>query len=407
MWRDAAPDTESAAPDHPAVARVTAAHLDPDVVARAHAALDEHWALRSLRRSRREEIVAAAERRRDPAATSGDTVDAARSSAGGRGTRGKHRGAGSARARTPALSPAVSDADILHLAGAYDLAGRDVLELLRELRRDTAGAGALDEVSALDGADTAAAEHWQTLRTQLTIVASRAFILQTALPMDEMAVPTVGDADRDMAGLVTSRDDLAAAEALLHRLLHLAALAEIGHRRGDWLRWLDARSPTSGAWLDLMTVGASSASESAWELRFRSLVVSAWIQLLRRSGPSGLDDAMAMLAQLREERLVAEASWLAAVEREGDDLALVRARFRLFALSHIADAAVDTLLYLRHGPAHATATVADRAVQLRLNLAREAGAGDVQLDGVLTWLGEAARHVIARGSTQLEIAVGP
>lgn len=137
---------------------------------------------------------------------------------------------------------------------------------------------------------------------------------------------------------------------------------------------------------------------SAWDLRFRALVVGAWIQLLRRSGPSGLDDATAMLARLREERLTVEPIWVAAVEEAGDALASVRARFRLFTLAHVADAAVDTLLYLRHGHSHATAPDAERAMQQRLALAREAGAGDVQLDAVLTWLGEAARHVIARGS---------
>jgi hypothetical protein len=141
-----------------------------------------------------------------------------------------------------------------------------------------------------------------------------------------------------------------------------------------------------------------------WDLRCRSLVVAVWMEVLRRSGPSGLDDAMALLARLREEREAAEGPWLAAVEQAGGEVAAARANFTLFALGHLADAAVDTLLYLRHGSAHVDRRTLERTLRLRLNLAREAAAGDLQWDGLLAWLGEAARLVIARRTPQLEIA---
>ena len=196
---------------------------------------------------------------------------------------------------------------------------------------------------------------------------------------------------------------------MLHRVLHLAALAEVGGCRAEWRRWVERQGAALAARLpsahDLAS-DAPDASAAGWDARLRALVVAAWVELLRRSGPSGLDGAAALLARAREERDAREAGWLSAIEAEAGEVAAARARFALFALAHVGDAAVDTLLYLRHGARHASAEAADRAVRRRLQLAREAGAGDVQLDGVLTWLREAARRVVARGTPQLEIGVG-
>jgi hypothetical protein len=198
--------------------------------------------------------------------------------------------------------------------------------------------------------------------------------------------------------------------------LVLAALAEVGHRRADWLRWLELRTPELAGRSILEPIVAPERAAAApaadrpdgsaerWDLRVRSLVVGVWIAVLRRSGPSGLDDAMALLARLREERESAEAPWLAAVARTGGEVAAARATFALFALGHLADAAVDTLLYLRHGAAHLDRGTLERTLRLRLGLAREAAAGDVQWDGLLAWVGEAARLVVARRTPQLEIA---
>lgn len=383
---------------------VLAPHRDADVAARARAALDEHWALRSLRRPRRDEIVAAAELRRLGASGEPRPPQPARS---GRGTRRK----GAATRAEVRASPSadVSDADILHLAGAYDLAGRDALAMLHRLRADADGEAG-DAVSERLGARDA--EHERTLRAQMAIAAARAFALQITLPV--VSEPEGGTTPAaDVADVPRGdSDDRADPAAVQHRLLHLATLAEIGHRRGEWLQWLDANpaatamiataDPSSGS---ARPMAGDAVTEPSWELRFRALAVGAWIQILRRSGPSGLDDAMAMIARLREERPVAEPTWLAAVDASGEALTGVRARFRLFSLAHLADAAVDTLLFLRHGDAYATRAEIGRAVHRRLQLAREAAAGDVQLDGVLTWLGEAAHHVILRGSPQLEIAI--
>lgn len=362
---------------------------DPDVVVAADAALDDHWALRSLGASRRAQILAAAAARATAAPEGeGATADVATAPAPEAAPRGgRRRALVRPRRMLPPIGEPVSDADTLHLAGAYDLAARDAIAALRAFRAE-------DPATPLGDA-ALPAEH-RVLEAQVTVAASRAFTLLAALPLER---PAAGDADASAAD---------AEAAVLHRLLHLAALAEVGGCRGDWLRWMERHAPTLAPRLPTDASLADAADADAdgdWEARLRTLVVTAWVGLLRRSGPSGLDDAAALLARAREERDAREAAWLAAVEAAGGTVAVVRARFRLFALAHVGDAAVDTLLYLRHGARHATAEAADRAVRRRLQLAREAGAGDVQLDGVLTWLREAARHVIGRGSPQLEIDV--
>ncbi len=356
---------------------------DPEVVAAAHAALDEHWALRSLPPIRRTQILAwAAARAAESPGAADPTSDAAMAPAATATRPARRRPA--ARGRPPALAPTpVSDADTLHLAGAYDLAGRDALAALAPLR-PADPASALDDWSGELGA----------LEARLEAAAGRAFALLAALPLD--APPADAEAPAADAGA-----------PVLHRLLHLAALAEVGGRRAAWRRWMERHAAALAPHLP-PALGPSTAGEHApaWDARLRALVVAAWIELLRRSGPSGLDGAAALLARAREERDAREAGWLAAVEAEHGEVAAVRARFGLFALAHVGDAAVETLLYLRHGARHASAEAADRAVRRRLQLAREAGAGDVQLDGVLTWLREASRRVVGRGSPQLEIAVG-
>ena len=404
-----------------------ASDLDADLRPAAEAALDEHWALHSLRRARRDEIMAAAEARHveltrrsglplgSPAGSSASpamgaltdapTLPAAAPPAPATAPTRRPRGRGLS---TP-LPSRVTDADIVHLAGAYDLAGRDAI--IRLEGRARAGVP-----------EPADDDRRPTTRLELALAANRAYVLQAVLPIQGAAGAARGGAPDAARG-----ED----EGVLHRLLLLAALAEVGHRRADWLRWLEQRTPELATRPTLLPVvapalagrvgverwdvtGTAEATGAAasdgtpaaapWDLRCRSLVVAVWMEVLRRSGPSGLDDAMALLARLREEREAAEAPWLAAVEQAGGEVAAARANFALFALGHLADAAVDTLLYLRHGSAHVDRRTLERTLRLRLNLAREAAAGDLQWDGLLAWLGEAARLVIARRTPQLEIA---
>ena len=412
--------------------------LDPDLRPAAEAALDEHWALHSLRRARRDEIMAAAEARHveltrrsglplaDPTGSAmgqpmGESMSvpvsepraapALPAAAAGVPAAGPAR---RSRGRGPITPPPsrVTDADVVHLAGAYDLAGRDAIIRLEGRARAGVPEPADDDPRP-------------TTRLELALAANRAYVLQAVLPIQGAAGAARGGAPDAARG-----ED----EGVLHRLLLLAALAEVGHRRADWLRWLEQRTPELATRATLApvvapasvgatslhrwdTAGATEATDATddaaspgtpvampWDLRCRSLVVAVWMEVLRRSGPSGLDDAMALLARLREEREAAEGPWLAAVEQAGGEVAAARANFTLFALGHLADAAVDTLLYLRHGSAHVDRRTLERTLRLRLNLAREAAAGDLQWDGLLAWLGEAARLVIARRTPQLEIA---
>lgn len=363
------------------VPTVVATPPDAEQLQTAEAALDEHWALHSLRRPRRAEILAAAESRH--ATLTGRPAPAPLLPPADRIAPPSRRGRGA-----PPPPIRVADADVVHLAGAYDLAGRDAI-LRLEAHRRTAPAEDDD-----DAPPRAAVE--------LTLAASRAYALQAVLPLHGAAGAATGAAPDGSR----SED-----EGVLHRLLLLAALAEVGQRRADWLRWLEQCAPELVARPALRPVAAPHDAATPdpalpWELRCRSLVVGVWIEVLRRSGPSGLDDAMALLARLREERESAEPAWLAEVERAGGEAAAVRANFALFALGHLADAAVDTLLYLRHGDAHLERRTLERTLRLRLGLAREAAAGDVQWDGLLAWLGEAARLVVARRTPQLEIGDG-
>lgn len=191
--------------------------------------------------------------------------------------------------------PAVDDTErepIELLAGAYDLAVRDRLEMLARL-----GAG----------------EQADDLHAQIEWGAARAFALHAALslPDDE-----------------SSR---------LFRVLHLAALAAVSGRRADWDRWA-AEYPLP-----------PSDLRAGWDAVLLRHVVEIWCELLDRSGPSGLARPMELIAELREERPRRERDLLASQDAADG----ARMRFYLFALYHLADAATDLLLYLSHGrPTH-------------------------------------------------------
>ena len=401
---------------------------DAELRSAAESALDDHWALRSLRPARRALILAAAEARAAALARGDDRPEAAADEPGAvppvnrtaeRPRPARRRSRAAIAQATADPTTRVSVADVVHMAGAYDLAGRDAVAALQALvssdEPDTASAtgwvALIPHASRPSAPDSTLLQRRALLAAEVRVAASRAFDLHAALPLHTVAGSTVlSDLDAPAVAGPMDRGPGYSDEGVLHRLLQLAALAEIGRRRGAWTRWLDRHAAVLGdrpcvAPILSGRVDRAAHDDCAWELRFRSLVAAAWTQILRRSGPSGLDAAMELLAQLREERLQAEEPWLARVEREQGELALVQARFALFALGHLADAAVDTLLYLRHGEGHATPLAVDRAVEVRLHLAREAATGDLQWEGLLAWLREAARLVIARRSAQLEIPV--
>jgi hypothetical protein len=227
------------------------------------------------------------------------------------------------------------------LAGAYDLAAR---ERLAELAGAAPGAASDDA------------------RAQVQSGAGRAFALYAAL-----ATPH-------------ARDPL-----LPYRMLHLRALAEVGGRRPDWARWRRLHAPA---------LPNAGAREAPWDEYLLRQLTEVWLELLDRSGPSGVEPVMERLAALRELRQEREE----ALHRAHDGDA-TRLNFFLFALDHLCDAAAELTLYLRRG---APLDIGER-LSLHFALARGASAGDVALGVVLTWLDAAAREVARRRSPQLDL----
>lgn len=228
------------------------------------------------------------------------------------------------------------------IAGAFDLASRE--------RLDAAGSLQPHELS-------------EPVRQEIEAVTGRAFVLQLALP-----IPS--DAD---------------AEAL--HALHLAALAEVANRRGDWYRW---EKWASGAPLRL----DDSEREIPWDRQLLLHAAELW-RVLLRDPASGQERAMEIVARIRERRADREAALFAPL----DARQTARAKFALFAWYHVLDAATELLLYLRHGePRRIYQTLA-----LHLSLARSATSGDYELEGLFTWLLAAAGRVVRPSGAQLEL----
>lgn len=224
------------------------------------------------------------------------------------------------------------------LAGAYDLAVRDRLEVRMH---------------------ATASEQREELRAQVEWGASRAFALYAALPAPAEGGPR------------------------LLRTLHLSALAVVARRRGDWQRWL-AEHPLPG-----------KDPRAPWDAFLLRQLTELWCDLHQRAGPSGLGEAMALLAELREERPRREHALFASLPESEQP----RVRFYLFALYHLVDAATELFLYLSHGrPLHV-----EHELARHFALAREATAGDFRLEVLLVWLQAAAVHVAGRRTPQLEI----
>jgi hypothetical protein len=238
---------------------------------------------------------------------------------------------------------------LIPLASAYALAGREML--------DFEGAGA--PAVALGERQAA------IRRVHLEAAAGQAFLLMAALPVDASAEEH---------------------PAMLYRTLMLAPLARVSNRYKEFEQWL---------LLFGRIVFPSLRAGERWDLVMLRRVVELWTHILRGNGPSGLRNAMEIIASIREERPDREAKLLA--ETAPDEQS--RVKLHLFSLFHLAEAATDLLLFRLHGEPESVT----HQLYGRLLLAREGAAGDPRLDATCDWLFEASRMVVEARSSQLEL----
>jgi hypothetical protein len=238
---------------------------------------------------------------------------------------------------------------LVPLGSAYALAGREML--------DFEGAGAPN--AALGERQSA------IRRVHVEAAASQAFLLIASLPVD------------------TSADEH---PAMLYRTLMLTALARVGDRSKEFEQWL---------LLFGRVIFPSLKPGERWDMIMLRRVVELWTHILRGTGPSGLRNAMEIIASIREERPDREAHLLAEVPQDEQP----RLKLHMFSLFHLAEAATDLLLFRMHGEPE---TVAHQLYG-RLLLAREGAAGDPRLDATCDWLFEASRLVVEARSSQLEL----
>ena len=238
---------------------------------------------------------------------------------------------------------------ITPLASAYALAGREML--------DFEGAGA--PAAPLSERQSA------IRRVHLEAATGQAFLLMAALPVE------------------TSADEH---PAMLYRTLMLTALARVGGKSKEFEQWL---------LLFGRAIFPSLRPDDRWDYILLRRVVELWTHVLRGTGPSGLRNAMEIIASIREERSDREAQLLANVPQDEQP----RLKLHLFSLFHLAEAATDLLLFRLHGePERVT-----HQLYGRLLLAREGAAGDPRLDATCDWLFEASRLVVEARSSQLEL----
>ena len=238
---------------------------------------------------------------------------------------------------------------ITPLASAYALAGREML--------DFEGAGA--PAAPLSERQSA------IRRVHLEAAAGQAFLLMAALPVE------------------TSADEH---PAMLYRTLMLTALARVGGKSKEFEQWL---------LLFGRAIFPSLRPDDRWDYILLRRVVELWTHVLRGTGPSGLRNAMEIIASIREERSDRESQLLANVPQDEQP----RLKLHLFSLFHLAEAATDLLLFRLHGePERVT-----HQLYGRLLLAREGAAGDPRLDATCDWLFEASRLVVEARSSQLEL----
>jgi hypothetical protein len=238
---------------------------------------------------------------------------------------------------------------LVPLASAYALAGRELL--------DFEGAGAPSV--------TLSERQNAVRRVHLEAAASQAFLLMAAQPID------------------TSPDEH---PAMLYRTLMMTALARVGERSKEFEQWL---------LLFGRVIFPSLRPDDRWDLVMLRRVVELWTHILRGNGPSGLRNAMEIIASIREERPDREAQLLAEVPQDEQP----RLKLHLFSLFHLAEAATDLLLFRMHGEPESVT----HQLYGRFLLAREGAAGDPRLDATCDWLFEASRLVVEARSSQLEL----
>src|SRR5207253_11478410 len=193
--------------------------------------------------------------------------------------------------------------------------------------------------------------------------ADRAFVLTAALPVEP--------------------DERTAA---LYRALLLAGLAELGSKQGEFRHWIRVNS---------LLLFPPGEAPDRWDLILLRRVVELWLQLLKGAGPSGLDQAMEIVASIREERPTREAAFIA----EADVADAARVRFYLFTMFHLTEAGTELLLFRLHGEPERI----DQRLYGHFTLARDAAGGDPRLDASFDWLYEAARRIVAQRTAQLEL----
>jgi len=246
-----------------------------------------------------------------------------------------------------AVIPAEPPEFVVPLAGAYVIAASEWLDF---------------EGAASPSAKLSDEQREQRL-AHLETGAERAFTLTAALPVEPQE-----------------------RTAALYRTLLLAGLAEVGHKQTEFRAWVRVNDAL---------LFPSKENEARWDTVLLRRVVELWLQLLRGAGPSGLDQAMEIVASIREERPTREAAFLAAAELAD----VSRARFYLFTLFHLTEAATDLLLFRLHGEPERI----DQRLYGHFTLARDAAGGDPRLDASFDWLFEASRRIVAQRTAQLEL----
>jgi hypothetical protein len=235
---------------------------------------------------------------------------------------------------------------LLSLSSAYELAGRERLDLL--------GAGHPNARASME-------QRVERARF-LDLGARRAFDLALAIPLD----------DTDAHGV------------LYHTLL-LTALATVAGRDTEFRGWLTLHRDKL----------FEHNIDDDWATEYLRATVELWTEVLDGAGPSGLDRTMELIATIRENRPDRERQSLEDAD-ESTDMSL---RFFFFALHHLTDAATELLLYRLHGD---PPDIRQR-IFVALSLAGEATSADSRIHAALDWLFEAAARIVVRRTPQLDL----
>jgi hypothetical protein len=244
----------------------------------------------------------------------------------------------SAEAATP---PVAAPDFVVPLAGAYVIAASEWLDF----------EGAAAPTAILTPAQI------QQRDAHIELGAERAFMLTASLPVE---------ADEH--------------SAVLYRALLLAGLAEVSHRQAEFRCWFRAHENA---------LFPESDPIAQWDTILLRRVVELWLEVLRGTGPSGLDRAMEIVASIRESQLLEMV----------DDADEARMKFYLFTLFHLTEAGTELLLFRLHGEPIRV----DQRLYSHFTLARDAAGGDPRLDASFDWLFEAARRIVAQRTAQLEL----